>query len=65
MQRRALVLGDERARHWLRASLPPSAVEDLSALTEARPSGRITAQDLRDFLVAYCSCFIALIVWFL
>lgn len=56
--RRALVVTDETARHPFRASLPPH----LRALEEEgtpQRTWRITAQDVRDFLLAYCACFLA------
>jgi len=66
MKRRSLVLTDESARHWFRASLPPSVCR--VAVRPVRTAAKrhwISAQDVRDFLLAYCACFIALIVWFL
>lgn len=56
--RRALVVTDETARHPFRASLPPH----LRAPGEEGPpqrTWRITAQDVKDFLLAYCACFLA------
>ncbi len=55
--RRALVLSDETARHRFLASLPPQvrfAAEPAAVLLRHR-----IYQDLRDFLAAYCACFIA------
>mgnify|MGYP006871972919 CR=1 FL=1 len=56
--RRALVLTDEAARHPFLASMPPHIRRGL------RPIGRRIArhldlQDLKDFLFAYCACFVA------
>lgn len=61
-RRRALVLGDESARHPFLRSLPPhvrAAIgEDQGA---ALPFWRraITAGDWRDFFMAYCAAFVA------
>lgn len=90
--RRALVLGDESARHPFRQVLPPHVrggkashpfrAEPRASLIEAvgrsvlgwlrdavgrlrgriAPGGRawrISMQDARDFLLAYCACFLA------
>ena len=56
--RRSLVLTDETARHPFLASLPPHVRrgEAPPPVPRAR-SGWM--QDLRDFLMAYCACFIA------
>jgi hypothetical protein len=43
-------------RHPFRASLKPYLVEP-----ERHASWRLNAQDVRDFLLAYCACFIC--VW--
>ena len=55
--RRALVLSDETARHSFLASLP----QHVRKRALARPAPRrfgLTAQDLRDFLMAYCAFFV-------
>lgn len=51
---RKLVLSNEGARHPFRQSIVPGA-------RLARPPRRsgLTAQDLREFLMAYCACFMA------
>jgi hypothetical protein len=65
-RRRALVLGDESARHPFLRSLPPhvrSAIGEgpAEARTDAGPFWRraITAGDWRDFFMAYCAAFVA------
>jgi hypothetical protein len=56
--RRTLVLTDETARHPFLASLPPHI--RLGAEARAIPRQRGWGmQDLRDFLMAYCACFVA------
>lgn len=59
-KRRLLVLGNEAARHWLRVQLPPAA--PLPAAPRWRPAW-LTSQNLRDFLLAYCACFLAVSVY--
>jgi len=54
--RRSLVLGDESARHPFRHSLPPHVCAG-AGKDEAKTG--ITAQDMRDFLLAFCACFLA------
>ncbi|MCZ8323715.1 MAG: hypothetical protein O9283_00450 [Sphingomonadaceae bacterium] len=56
--RRALVLTDETARHPFRASLPPHVRKGIEP-RPARVRSPFTMQDLRDFLLAYCACFLA------
>jgi len=59
-KRRALVLGDESARHPFLASLPPHVrrVErDLDRRSLTNGPG------WRDFLTAYCACFAAVSVF--
>lgn len=62
--RRALVLTDETARHPFLASLPPH-VRHAAATQPAtrRWSMGATAQDVRQFLMAYCACFTAALVF--
>jgi len=55
--RRSLVLGDESARHPFRQSLPPHVRAGAARWSAARRA--ITAQDVRDFLLAYGACFLA------
>ena len=56
--RRSLVLTDEMARHPFLASLAPHIrrSEAAAAKLKLRPGWM---QDLREFLMAYCACFIA------
>jgi hypothetical protein len=65
-RRRALVLGDESARHPFLRSLPPhvrSAIGKERASSHAAPQAlwrrAITPSDWRDFLMAYCAAFVA------
>lgn len=55
--RRALAHTDESARHPFLASLPPHVRQP------ARPAPAkarfFTVQDVKDFLLAYCACFVA------
>ena len=56
--RRSLVLSDESARHPFLASLPPH-VRRQTATTQAKSRGGVfSLQDLRDFLMAFCTCFV-------
>lgn len=58
--RRALVLTDESASHPFLASLPPHVRRVSEAIEVERSAGwKITVQDVKDFLLAYCACFIA------
>jgi hypothetical protein len=56
--RRALVLTDEAARHPFRAQLAPH-VRKLDRVGARWFEWRITTQDAKDFLLAYCACFLA------
>lgn len=56
--RRSLVLPEERARHPFLLALPPHVRAGAKALPPQRKR-RISMQDLRDFLMAYCACFMA------
>jgi hypothetical protein len=56
--RRALVMTDETARHPFLASLPPHIRAEAIAGAE-RAARRFTVQDIKDFLLAYCACFVA------
>jgi hypothetical protein len=58
MKRRSLVTTDETARHPFLARLAPH----VRAGATAQPIKRRTwfsLDDLRDFLMAYCACFLA------
>jgi hypothetical protein len=56
--RRALVLTDEEARHPFLARLAPH-VRRTESHVPRRFDLRITAQDVKEFLLAYCACFMA------
>ncbi|MGB7407101.1 MAG: hypothetical protein WA908_01225 [Pontixanthobacter sp.] len=56
--RRALVLTDETAGNAFLATLPPH-IRTGKAPVRARSGFRITAKDTREFLMAYCACFLA------
>lgn len=58
MIRRALVITDETARHPFLASLPPHIRGEMHEGPPQR-TWRITVQDVKDFLLAYCACFLA------
>lgn len=57
--RRTLVLTSESARHPFLASLPPHVRAGVAAMPIKRSQGWFSMQDLRDFLLAYCACFLA------
>jgi hypothetical protein len=56
--RRSLVLTEERSRHPFLAALPPHVRSGAAPLLAQR-KGWFTMQDLREFLMAYCACFLA------
>ena len=56
--RRALVLTDESTRHPFLAGLPPHVRGHVRA-GAAQRIWRITVQDVKEFLMAYCACFLA------
>lgn len=58
MKRRSLVLTNEAARHPLRARLGLDRSQSLPPQPKRGWRG-ITAQDVREFLMAYCACFLA------
>jgi putative SOS response-associated peptidase YedK len=60
--RRSLVLTDESARHWLRASLPPHIKRDLIPVP-ADALWRLTAEDVRGFASVYVAATAALLVF--
>ncbi len=60
--RRSLVLTDETARHPFLASLPPHVRQGTQPLRVKR-SGWFQLSDLRDFVVAYCACFVGVSVF--
>lgn len=55
--RRSLVLTDDTARHPFLASLPPHVRRGAQPVRIKR-KGWLTTNDVRDFLVAYCACFV-------
>ncbi len=65
--RRSLVMTDDTARHPFRASLPPHVKSGRAPILPRhggcrpgdRGAGRWTMTDLREFLMAYCACFLA------
>lgn len=60
--RRSLVLTDDAARHPFLASLPPHVRNGAEPLRVKRRR-RIRLADLRDFLVAYCACFVGVSIF--
>lgn len=61
-QRRTLVLADESAQHPFLASLPPH-VRRVDADRVRRPMRPWQANAWRDFLMAYCAGFAAMMVF--
>jgi hypothetical protein len=59
-KRRALVLGDESARHPFLASLPPH-VRKVERDLDVR--SRTSGAGWRDFLTAYCASLVAIAVF--
>lgn len=64
--RRALVLTDETARHPFLRSLPPHVRRGIEPVRPRAQTARNAFgwQDLRDFLSAYCACFVATVTFF-
>jgi hypothetical protein len=60
--RRALVTTDETARHPFRASLPPHVCNATNPVPQ-KAARFFTAQDVKEFLLAYCACFVAVSVF--
>jgi len=60
--RRSLVLTDETARHWFRASLPPH-VRSNEYAAPAESLWRLTKDDVRGFVSAYLATFAAVLVF--
>jgi len=56
--RRALVMTDESARHPFLAGLAPH-VRSHDTIVPPRFEWRLNAQDVKEFLLAYCACFMA------
>lgn len=59
MKRRSLVLTDETARHPFLASLPPHVRRGTEPVQLIRRPRWLSMDEIRDFLVAYCVCFVA------
>jgi hypothetical protein len=59
MKRRTLVLTDDIARHPFLAGLPPHARQagEIRPLPRSRWPFSLTS--VREFLMAYCACFLA------
>jgi hypothetical protein len=62
--RRSLVLTDETARHWFRASLPPHVKRDLIPIP-AEALWRLTIEDVRGVASTYLAATAAILVFIL
>jgi hypothetical protein len=62
--RRSLVLTDETARHWFRASLPPHVKRDLIPIP-AEALWRLTMDDVRGVASTYLAATAAILVFIL
>lgn len=62
--RRSLVLTDETARHWFRASLPPHVKRDLIPIP-AEALWRLTMADVRGVASTYIAATAAILVFIL
>ncbi|MCB2059478.1 MAG: hypothetical protein R3E09_17630 [Novosphingobium sp.] len=62
-RRRALVLFDETAGHPFLRSLPPHVRKGEQTRPVRRGKWRFGQSDLRDFLMAYCACFLAVMAF--
>ncbi|MDC8755826.1 hypothetical protein OIK40_14345 [Erythrobacter sp. sf7] len=60
--RRSLVLTDESARHWFRASLPPHVKRDLFPIP-AEDLWRLTLADVRGFASVYVAATAAILTF--
>lgn len=60
--RRSLVLTDEIARHWFRASLPPHVKHDLFHIP-AEDLWRLTLADVRGVVSTYVAATAAILVF--
>ncbi|MFN9377018.1 MAG: hypothetical protein ACK564_08320 [Novosphingobium sp.] len=56
--RRALVVTDETARHPFLASQPPHIRRGIEPI-QRTVQKNVSLQDVREFLMAYCACFVA------
>lgn len=59
LSRRSLVLVDEAARHPFLKRLPPHIRHGEGQIGNERPLWRFSMQEVREFLMAYCACFLA------
>jgi len=64
--RRSLVLTSDAAGHPFRASFPPYVLipHEVEKRRPWRAALTIDARDMRDFLMAYCACFLAASTFF-
>ncbi len=62
--RRSLVLTDESARHWFRASLPPHVRRNLIPIP-AESLWRLTMQDVRGAATTYVALTLAIFAFIL
>jgi hypothetical protein len=62
--RRSLVLTDDSARHWFRASLPPHVKRDLIPIP-AEALWRLTMADVRGVASTYIAATAAILVFIL
>jgi hypothetical protein len=62
--RRSLVLTDESARHWFRASLPPHVKRNLIPIP-AESLWRLTMADARGFASTYVALTLAIFAFIL
>lgn len=62
--RRSLVLTDETARHWFRASLPPHVKRDLIPIP-AETLWRLTLEDVRGVATTYVATSLAIFAFIL
>jgi putative SOS response-associated peptidase YedK len=60
--RRSLVLTDESARHWFRASLPPHVKRDLIPIP-AEALWRLTMSDVRGVASTYVAATAAILAF--
>jgi hypothetical protein len=60
--RRSLVLTDETARHWFRASLPPHVKRDLIPIP-AEALWRLTMADVRGVASTYVATTLAVLAF--
>lgn len=62
MMRRSLVLTEETAHHWFRASLPPHVKRELIPIP-AEDLWRLTLADVRGFASVYVAVTAAILVF--